>query len=785
MSHDSSDLSQFSMLDLFRMEADGQTNVLTNGLLTMERGGGDDATIEAMMRAAHSIKGAAAIVGLDLVVQLAHAMEDAFVAAQNRLLELSPARIDVLLAGVDVILQVSAQSEAKVAAWLGQNGDRISELLRSIGAIAHIHGAAPPAPSFYDDAHDPDELAAAMAAMAQMDALEAAAGLRDNATPDPAPAPEPDPEREPQPAAAGNAGAAPGRAAVNNFDRLLAMASEGRINAHQMNAFIGQMQRFKRNQGVMLQALEQLHEAVLAGGDAALIDKSTQTMHKTHPLKQFVLEHLADIESYERRLLVGSKNMVDEVLALRMRPFRDGVQAFPRMVRDLARSLGKEAQLIIAGEETLVDRDILAKIESPLNHMLRNAVDHGLEPAAERAAAGKSPAGTITLTARHRAGMLSIEITDDGRGVDLERIREHVVARNMASAAMATSLSAPELMEFLFLPAFSLKEKASAISGRGVGLDIVHQTIREQNGTVRMESDPGRGLRTSITLPLTQSVVRALVVAIQGEAYAVPIVKVERVLKVAPADIHTLENKQFFDFRGEHVGLVSAAQVLDLGQTGSSAEDLAVIIIGSGLRRYGLVVDEIRGEQSLAVQSLDPVFGKLQDISSAALLDDGAPVLILDVSDLLRTIDKLLGEGSLHQLAREGGAAQRKVKRILVVDDSLTVREMERKLLHGRGYQVDIAVDGIDGWNVVRSGAYDLVITDVDMPRMDGIELVALIKKDIHLHLLPVMIVSYKDRPEDRARGMSAGADYYLTKGSFHDETLLDAVFDLIGDAAA
>ena len=183
------------------------------------------------------------------------------------------------------------------------------------------------------------------------------------------------------------------------------------------------------------------------------------------------------------------------------------------------------------------------------------------------------------------------------------------------------------------------------------------------------------------------------------------------------------------------------------------------------------------------MQALDPIFGKMRDISSAALLDDGVPVLILDVPDLLLSIDKLLGEGGLQQLARGDGREQRKAKRILVVDDSLTVREMERKLLQARGYAVDIAIDGIDGWNVVRSGDYDLVITDVDMPRMDGIELVALIKKDLHLHRLPVMIVSYKDRAEDRARGMTAGADYYLTKGSFHDETLLDAVFELIGDA--
>ncbi|QYF93941.1 hybrid sensor histidine kinase/response regulator [Massilia sp. PAMC28688] len=791
MSHDADDLSQFSMMDLFRMEAEGQSQQLTDGLLALERKSGSNGTVESLMRAAHSIKGAAAIVGLDVVVQLAHAMEDVFVAAQNGLL-LTPANIDTLLADVDIIMQISAQTEGGVAGWLAANGARIGELAAATGAIRDGEAAAAvPAPAAVVAApaaapqpaslatllaQDPDEeareIAAAMAAMAQLEQERA-----------PAPAPAtgaPDDSGEPPPAP----GPARGPAQAQNFDRLLALASESRINAHQMQPFIASLQRFKRNQGLLFQALEQLNEAVLASGDAGLIDKAMTAVQKAHPLKQFMLEHLADIESYERRLLVVSDNLVDEVLALRMRPFRDGVQAFPRMVRDLARSLGKQAQLVISGEDTLVDRDILARIESPLNHILRNAVDHGVDSPDERRAAGKPALATITLDARHRAGMLSIEISDDGRGVDLEQIRRKVVERKMASEAMAASLSAPELMEFLFLPAFSLKETTSAISGRGVGLDIVHQAIREQNGSVRMQSEPGHGLRTSITLPLTQSVVRSLVVDIQGEAYAVPIVKVERVLMVPQAEIHTLENKQFFDYGGEHLGLVSAAQVLELGQMAGAATDLPVLVIGSAQRRFALVVDAIRGEQSLAVQALDRMFGKIQDVSSAALLDDGSPVLILDVADLLVSIDKLLGEGSLHQLARENASERQKVKRVLVVDDSLTVREMERKLLQARGYRVDIAIDGIDGWNVVRSGEYDLVITDVDMPRMDGIELVALIKKDVHLHQLPVMIVSYKDRPEDRARGMAAGADYYLTKGSFHDETLLDAVFELIGDAA-
>ncbi len=744
------DLSQFSMLDLFRMEADSQTQILTDGLLAMERLKDDAGAIESMMRAAHSIKGAASIVGLEVVVQLAHGMEDAFIAAQHGKLALSPNRVDVLLAGVDLILQLSRLQDSGVDAWLGANAALIKQTLDAIATIAFL-----PEPVNLRAEAGPPPLAAPGAPAAAV--------------------------VEEAPAAAPRAPAV--LKTAQNFDRLLSLSSESRINAHQMHPFIQDMQRFKRNQSSLFALVEQLHEAIANSSDAALKEKSLLALQKTHPLKQFVLEHIADIEAYERRLLAVSQSMVDEVLTLRMRPFRDGVQAFPRMVRDLARNMGKDVQLLIIGEDTLVDRDILAKIESPLNHMLRNAVDHGMDTPDYRAAAGKPAVGTIVLEAKHRAGMLSIEISDDGRGVDLEKIRTMVVERKMAGPQMAASLSPAELLEFLFLPAFSLKENTTEISGRGVGLDIVHETIRSQNGTVRIESELGAGFRTYITLPLTQSIVRALVVDVKGEAYAVPIVQVERVLKVPQAAIHTLESKQFFDLGGEHLGLVSVAQVLELGDTDASSEELAVVVIGSGARRYALVVEAIRGEQSLAVQALDPIFGKMRDISAAALLDDGEPVLILDVPDLLLSIDKLLHEGGLHQLAKSDQAERRKTKRILVVDDSLTVREMERKLLLGRGFLVDIAIDGIDGWNVVRSGDYDLVITDVDMPRMDGIELVTLIKKDIHLHKLPVMIVSYKDRPEDRARGLSAGADYYLTKGSFHDETLLDAVNDLIGDA--
>jgi two-component system sensor histidine kinase and response regulator WspE len=768
MSSDSRDLSQFSMLDLFRMEADAQTQILTDGLLALERGGADSASVEPMMRAAHSIKGAASIVGLDMIVQLAHGMEDAFIAAQAGKLRLTPNRVDALLAGVDLILQCSRLTDAGVQPWMASNAALIKKTMDAVVGIAFLpEPIAPPPPP-------PPPVSAPSLPPSP---------------PSPPPAPPPAPDASAADDAGGRrfddapAGHAPAALkATQNFDQLLSLASESRINAHQLHPLIQALQRFKRNQASLFTALEDLHEAISNSVDPSLKDKSLLAIQKSQPLKQFMLEHISDIENYERRLLTVSQNMVDEVLAMRMRPFRDGVQHFPRMVRDLARSLGKDVRLQIVGEDTLVDRDILAKIESPLNHMLRNAVDHGMETPEERTRTGKQKCGTIVLEARHRAGMLNIEISDDGRGVDIEKIRRTIVKRKMATAQMAQAMSQAELLEFLFLPAFSLKEDITEISGRGVGLDIVHDTIRQQNGTVRIESELGKGFRSSITLPLTQSIVRALVVDINGEAYALPIVKVERVLTVDQSTIHTLENKQFFDHNGEHLGLVAASQVLDLGGMENGGE-LPVVVIGTGARRYALVVDKIRGEESLAVQAFDPIFGKMRDISAAALLDDGEPVLILDVPDLLISIEKLLNEGGLHQLARADLAERRKMKRILVVDDSLTVREMERKLLVGRGFEVDIAIDGMDGWNVVRSADYDLVITDVDMPRMDGIELVNLIKKDLHLHKLPVMIVSYKDRPEDRARGLAAGADYYLTKGSFHDETLLDAVTDLIGEA--
>jgi two-component system sensor histidine kinase and response regulator WspE len=215
-------------------------------------------------------------------------------------------------------------------------------------------------------------------------------------------------------------------------------------------------------------------------------------------------------------------------------------------------------------------------------------------------------------------------------------------------------------------------------------------------------------------------------------------------------------------------------------------DDLPVIVVGNHQQTYGLVVDRFLGERELVVQPLDPLLGKIKDIAAAALMENGAPVLIVDAEDMIRSMDRLASGGHLEAVRRGAGSAQdKKRKRVLVVDDSLTVRELERKLISNGGYEVEVAVDGMDGWNAVRTGHFDLVVTDIDMPRMDGIELITLINRDAALKAVPVMIVSYKDREEDRRRGLEAGAAYYLTKGSFHDQRLLQAVVDLIGEAEA
>jgi two-component system, chemotaxis family, sensor histidine kinase and response regulator WspE len=278
-------------------------------------------------------------------------------------------------------------------------------------------------------------------------------------------------------------------------------------------------------------------------------------------------------------------------------------------------------------------------------------------------------------------------------------------------------------------------------------------------------------------------VIRAVVVEIAGEPYAFPMMRIDRIVELPRAAIQTLEGQQYFVHEGKNVGLVSGHQVLDLPVTASTALRVPIVILSDRSHACGVAVDRLLGEHDLVIRPLDPRLGKVADISAAAVLTDGTPLLIIDVEDMVRSIVRMLQKGQLGGVARTPASAptaHRKL-RVLVVDDSITVREVQRQLLGNRGYDVSVAVDGIDGWHAVRDGEFDLVITDVDMPRMNGIDLVKSVKRDPRLKATPIMIVSYRDRDEDKQRGLEAGADYYFTKSDFHDDALVRAVTDLIG----
>ncbi|KTS92926.1 oxidoreductase [Pseudomonas oryzihabitans] len=730
MSQPPRDVREMSLYDLFASEVQSHLQALDAGLLRLERDPGNTGVIEPMMRAAHSIKGAARIVDLDGLVELAHAMEDCLVAVQAGQRQLSAQDLDRLFRCVDCLGEVSRLDEATSQRWQAEQRDAQHALAQALSAVE----SAPPAP------------------LAPLPSV-------------PLPlAPEAPPVTE-EPAPDNERGRDPLRVDSGRFNQILALTSEARVMGLGLHGLVQGFQGYRSE----LQALFGQTQGA-----------SSELRQRQEGLLDRYQQQLQALEAYERRLLGVCQGLLDEVLGVRMRPLRDAVQSFPRLVRDLARGLDKDATLYIDGADTLIDREVLARLESPLNHLLRNAVDHGLEHPAERRALGKPESGQIRLEARHVAGRLQVSLHDDGRGLDLERVRAAVIARRLSPAPIAAELSPAELLEFLLLPGFSLKETVTELSGRGVGLDVVADAIRALDGEVHLETRPGAGFTTHLLVPVSRSIVRALVVDIAGEAYALPVNRIERVLRLAPSEVHSLEGKAFFLLGEDRLGLVAAHQLLELEGAPPSG-DLAVLVIGGGERRYGLVVDRLRGEQGLALKPLDEIFGKLRSITAGALLDDGSAVLLLDVADLLTGIERLLGEGRLRQVQSGKTADTRRIKRILVVDDSLTVREMERKLLEGQGYQVEVAVDGMDGWNAVRAGEFDMLLSDIDMPRMNGIELVELVRRDPRLHALPIMIVSYKDRPEDRLKGMQAGADYYLTKGSFHDDALITAVQDLIG----
>ena len=783
------------MLDLFKMELESQSALLGSGLLALEQGPPTATEIDTLMRAAHSIKGAARILQFDPLVGLAHVMEDVFVAVQEGHQELTAAHVDVLLAGADHFAQVALQAEDDIPVWVEAH---TAELAATAEAVSKLR--------------DPDFGKTASAAPPPAAVTEAQASAPPEPEPAPAlsapPAPSPPPEvpaaTAPAPAAppasagsgaeapvvsrpaAGAHAAAEGerflRVSAENLSRVVGLAGECLVEAHNLAPLVDRFQSLRGTQRELLSGLDRWLAALPAlEAPPQVMAEATRVRELAKQLRSELVRNLHSLESAAQRLDDNAERLFREVLMSRMRPFEEGVSDLSRMVRDLARQLGKRVKLEIRGKDTRVDRDILEKLKAPLTHIVRNGLDHGIELPEDRAAAGKPEEATIIVTAAHRAGMLALTVQDDGRGINPDALRKRIIERGLSDAATVAVMSTAELYDFLFLPGFSTAAQVTEVSGRGVGLDVVLSTVQEVSGTIRVDSEVGRGTMFLLQLPVTRSVLRALLVDVDGEPYAFPLARLDQSLRIRHEDVQVLDNRSFIIHQGENIGLVSARQLL--GRPAANAEqEIAVVLVSDRDGRYGVVVDGFLGERTIVVHPLDRRLGKIRNISSASVMEDGAPLLIFDIDDLVRSADAAVGNERVIRSAQAALAAAADTrKHLLVVDDSLTVRELERRLLEGHGYRVDVAVNGMDGWNAARAGHYDLIVTDVDMPRMNGIQLVGLIKGDPRLASTPVVIVSYKDRPEDHARGLEAGADYYLAKSSFQDETIIRVVEDLIG----
>ncbi|NOY66755.1 MAG: hybrid sensor histidine kinase/response regulator [Gammaproteobacteria bacterium] len=742
-----------SMLELFSIEAESQTQIINEKLLELENDPNNDNLLEPLMRASHSLKGAARMIGFDHVVEIAHGMEDGFVNCQKGTLSLDKESIDIMLYCNDILATISSTPSTDLPTWIATNNKAIKESVAALAEIAAGHSvdvSTLPKLNTNEDQHQ---------------------NTTNNITADNA-------------ATDSSDGAI--RIQSNRLNKIMGISNEILVSHNWVQGHLESLQHIKKRQTELALIMEnlkhELEQVEIPDKHYSLLLDATQ---KAEKCRLNLIDQITATDEFDRRSYILSSKLNHEVIASKMRPFREGSHGFQRMVRDISHDLGKKIHLDLVGLDTLIDSDILEKIEAPLTHLIRNAMDHGIETPEVRLNNNKPESGNITVHAYHHSGSLIVSIVDDGKGVDLKILKQKIIAKNQITEDMADKLSESEILDFLFLPGFSTRDDITEYSGRGVGLDVVHSVVSELRGQIRCKSKLNQGMSIELQLPLTLSVMRTLLTEVAGEYYAFPLARINTVQKISPDDIFTIENKQHIKFNNQDISLIESAQVLGYNkQRNSESPLLNVIILSSPKDNFALVVDNIIGRQELALRKIDSRLGKIKDINAAAISDDGLPVLILDVDDMFISISELIHSNQLGGISNNiTSNSQQTCKQILVIDDSLTVREVEKKLLESKGYEVDIAVDGADGWNTVRNKQYDLIISDIDMPRMNGIELVKLIKQDASLNSIPIMIVSYKDNPEDRKNGLEAGADYYLTKGSFHDESLIDAVIDLIGEA--
>lgn len=489
----------------------------------------------------------------------------------------------------------------------------------------------------------------------------------------------------------------------------------------------------------------------------------------------------SDLEADIQNLSYLTQEMHHGAMELRMLPFSTITEDLARMVRNLAREQGKEINLTISGGDVELDRLLLEALKPMLLHMLRNSVDHGIEAPEERQRLGKTAVGRIDLVARYEAGFVRLRLSDDGRGIDPVNIREVAVRKNLLSVEEAACLSDEEAVYLILRPGFSTREFITDVSGRGVGMDVVKTNIDRVKGNLVIHSTPGVGSEMQLQLPLTLAVITGMLIECEAEVFALPLHYLSEILRLSEGDIHTEGGREVVRVHGATLPLVSLGDILGLGTRGGvgAGGKVTALVLTFREQRVACLVGHIRGVQELVVKGMGRQLKSVEFFSGVTILGDGSPALILSVPDLFSS--SLAGRGTqLRQEFAERKAGEKK-GRILVVDDSITTRTMEKNILETQGYEVTIAISGEDALLKVAAAEYDLVVSDVEMPGITGFELTAKLRQMERTRNTPVIIVSSLALDEHRRKGLEVGAQAYIVKGSFDQGTLLETVQTLIG----
>jgi len=472
--------------------------------------------------------------------------------------------------------------------------------------------------------------------------------------------------------------------------------------------------------------------------------------------------------------------MVDSLLRdtklLLLRPFSSLTESFPKIARDLCRQQGKEASLSVLGADIEIDRRILQEIKDPLVHILRNCIDHGIEKPEDRARAKKAPQGAITIAIEQKsATRVEIAISDDGAGINAKTVRDAAVSAGALSTESAFALRESEILQFIFHSGVSTSQIVTDISGRGLGMAIVREKVERLGGEASLDTRLGAGTTIRLLLPLTVSTVRGLLIRVGEQNFVIPVTFVEKVASARKDSIQTVENRATVLLGGEALSFVRLCDVLDLsGTQNQDPESLSLVILAVSEIRIAFQVDEVVGEQEVLVKGLGPQLVRVRNITGAAVLGTGKLVPILNVADLMKSAVKTVSSPAAAKEVEEPSASRR--SSILVVDDSITARTLLKSILEAAGYLVRTAVDGAEAFATLREMKFDVVVSDVDMPRLNGFDLIEKIRSDKKLADLPVILVTALESRQDRERGMGVGANAYIVKSSFEQSNLLEAL---------